>query len=189
MHSDKKTQSFCDVNFRYQNGIAEKIRTIISLARAMLFNAMIKCPSTVHLGLWPCAAHHAVDVLNNMAGPSGLLQNKYSRGVKGDRSFRGFHTFGSPIFALNLTLHAENKLSSWKPHASPCTRMGKSRHHASNVLMVFDSRANCIKPQFHEAHDEEFQTVAPNSNNCLLKIGKLFLMRSIMPMIPTLLHL
>ena len=39
----KQTQSFYRVNAHYQNGIVErKIKTLISLARVILFNAIIK---------------------------------------------------------------------------------------------------------------------------------------------------
>jgi len=62
----QQTQSFCGVSAHHQNGVAErKIATVISLARAMLFNAMIKWPKHVHLGFWPFAVHYAVDILNN----------------------------------------------------------------------------------------------------------------------------
>ena len=41
--TNRQTQSFCGVNAHYQNGVAEnKTRTVISLARVMLFNSMIK---------------------------------------------------------------------------------------------------------------------------------------------------
>ena len=45
-----QAQSFCGVNAHHQNGVAERqIKTIISLARAMLFTAMIKNPTVIAL--------------------------------------------------------------------------------------------------------------------------------------------
>jgi len=91
--SAHKIQSFCSMNAHYQNSVAKrKIYTITSLARAMLFNAMIKWLFTVHLGLWPYAVHYAVDVLNNTPKSYGFTSKEIFTGVKGDRSFHHFHT-------------------------------------------------------------------------------------------------
>lgn len=166
--SARQTQSFCGVNAHHQNSMAErKIRTIVALARAMLFNAMIKWPSTIHLGLWPYAVHYAVDVLNNTPKSCGFTPKEIFTRVKGDRSFRHFHIWGSLAFVLDPTIQQGKKIPTWRPRSSPSVFIGKSHQHASNVSLVYIPKTNFLKPQFHLVHDDEFQTVAPNNNNSL----------------------
>ena len=84
--SSRQTQSFCGANTHHQNGSAErKIRTAMSLARAMMFNTMKKWPSTVHLGFWTCDIHYAVEILNNTPKPRGFAPKEIFTGAKGDR--------------------------------------------------------------------------------------------------------
>ena len=45
--------------------------------------------------------------------------------------------------------------------------IGKSKNHAANVSLVYDPNTNCISPQFHLVHDNEFHTVTSSSSNTL----------------------
>ena len=166
--SVRQTQSFCGVNAHHQNGVTErKIRTIVSLACAMMFNAMIKWPSPVHLELWPRAINCAIEILNSTPRSSGFTPKEIFGGTKGDRFFRNFHTFGSPDFVLDPSLQAGQKTPAWKPRSSPCVLIRKSKNLASNISLILDPHANCIKQQFHLVHDDEFQTVATTTNDSL----------------------
>ena len=163
-----QVQTFCGVNAHHQNGVAErKIKTVISLARAMLFTAMIKNPTVITLQFWPFAVHYAVDILNNTPNSSGFTPKEIFTGVKGDRNFKNFHTFGSPAFVLHPTIQKGNKLPTWSPRSLPSAFIGKSREHASNVSLVFKPVTNHISPQFHIVHDDDFQTVSPSGSNSL----------------------
>ena len=112
----QQTQSFCGISAYHQNSVAErKIKLVINLARAILFNTMIRWPDTVHLSFWPYAVHYATDILNNTPKSSGFSPKEIFTGIKGDRSLRHFHTFHSPAFVLHPTITNEKKLSTWKP--------------------------------------------------------------------------
>ena len=162
----QQTQSFCGVSAHHQNGVAErKIKSVINLARAMLFNAMIRWPDTIHLSFWPYAVHYATDILNNTPKSSGFSPKEIFTGIKGDRSLRHFHTFGSPAFVLHPTIANGKKLPTWKPRSKPAVFLGKSRQHASNVSLVYDPSTHHISPQFYLVHDDEFQTVSSSNNN------------------------
>ena len=166
--SASQVQSFCSVSAHHQNRVTErKIKTIISLARAMLFTAMIKNPVVITLQFWPYAVHYAVEIINNTPNSSGFTPKEIFTGVKGHRTFKNFHTFGSPAFVLNPTIQRGNKLPTWSPRSIPSVFIGKSKEHASNVSLVFNPATNHISPQFHIAHDDDFQTISPSGSNSL----------------------
>jgi len=79
----------------------------------MLFNAMIKWPSTIHLGYWPFAVAYAVDILNNIPKSYGFTPKEIFTGIKGDRSFKNYYTFGSPTYVLDTSLQAGKKIPNW----------------------------------------------------------------------------
>ena len=112
----QQNQMFCGVSAHNQNGIAgRKIKTVISLARAILLHAMMHCTHTIHLGLWPCAVHCAIEILNNTPKSNGFTPKEIYSGAKGVRSFKHFHAFGSPNYVLHPTIFDDKKLPTWKP--------------------------------------------------------------------------
>ena len=155
--TNQQTQSFCGVNAHHQNAIAEnKIRTVISLARAMLFNSMMKWPNAIHLGYWPFAVHYAVEILNNTPKPSGFTPKEIFTGTKGDRNFKHYHTFGCPAYVLDPALQAGHKIPNWQPRSKPCIFVGKSRQHAASVSMTVNPETNVVSPNFHVVYDDDF---------------------------------
>ena len=135
------------MNAHHQNSIAErKIRTVVSLARAMLFTAMIKNPGAVTLKLWPFAVHYAADILSNTPTSSGFTLKEIFIGVKGDRNFKNFHAFGSPAFVLDPIIQRGSKLPTWSPRSIPSVFIGKSHEYASNVSLVLNPDTNFISP-------------------------------------------
>ena len=107
----QQIQSYCSVNAHHQNRVAEwKIKTMISLAQAMLFNVIIKWPNIINVGFWPYAVHYAVDILNNTPNSSGFTPREIFTGSQTDRSLKNFHTFRLPAYVLDPTIQQGKKL-------------------------------------------------------------------------------
>lgn len=99
------------MNAHHQNGIAERhIRSITERARTMLIHAMIHWPDIVTENLWPYALRLAVDLHNSTPGSSNLTPEEIVKGAKHRSCLPDFHTFGCPIFVLDLTLQQGNKI-------------------------------------------------------------------------------
>ena len=116
--------------------LKEKFKTVISLSRAILLQAMIRWSHAINIGFLPCSVHHAVVMLNNNPKHNGFTPKQTFTCVKGARSFRNFHTFVSPTHVLHSTIDDGNKLPTWKLRSKPTFFLGKSLQHASNISLV-----------------------------------------------------
>ena len=152
-----QTQSFCETNAQNQNSTVErKIHAFISLASAMLFAVMMKISAVIALQFWLCTINYVVDMLNSASNSSGFIRKEIFTNIKENHYFKNFYTFDSPTFALNPAIQKGNKLPAWHPRSIPSVFISKSREYASNVSMVFNPTNNCILPQFHIEHDDDF---------------------------------
>ena len=133
----------------------------------MKLKAMLKWQHAVHLVFWPHAVHCIIDVLSNAHRSRGFIPKEIFAGTKGGRSFRNFHTFGSPAFVLDPGLQAIQNVPEWKNRSHLCVFLGKSKNHASNVSLILDPHTNFIKPQFHLVHDDDFLIVSTTTENVL----------------------
>ena len=76
----------------------------------MLFNALIKWLSTIHLGYWPFEIHYTADILNNTPGPSSFTLKEIFTSIKGKQNLKNIYMFGSPVCILNPALALGKKL-------------------------------------------------------------------------------
>ena len=103
--TNKQTWYFCGVNAHHQNRIAEnKIRSVVSLSRALLFNTMIKWPPVAHLCCWPFVVYCSVEILNNTLKLCGFAPKEMFTGVKGYRKVKHCHALGSSACVLDKAL-------------------------------------------------------------------------------------
>ena len=170
---DEKNQtiSYAGVNAHFQNGIAEKrIRDLQESARKMLLHAKSRWSEAVSINLWPYALRNANDKIcmipDSLDGTS-----KYERFVNADISMKikTHHTIFCPVFALNNSLQAGNKISKWLPRARLGINLGISPRHSRTVSLVLNLRTGLVSPQFHIIHDDFFETVKPGSGNGITK--------------------
>ena len=149
-------QSFFGVNAHHQNGVVKKkIKTMMCLARDMLFTTMTKWPSVVNYRFWMHAIHYSVDILINSAKFCDFTTKELFARLKRDRSLRHCHTFGSPACILDPKLQTGKKLPTWHPRSKPSVHLEKSPNHSSNNSLACDPSANFVLPQFYIVHDAE----------------------------------
>ena len=108
-----------------------------------------------------------MDISNNAPNSLGLAPKEILTGAKVDRSFKNFHTFGSPDFVLHSTMQKVQKIPTWLPRSITSVLVGKCRDHASNVSLVCNPATNHMPPQFHITRDDKFQTVPPSGSKSL----------------------
>jgi len=123
-----QTISYIVVNAHFQNGIAEKrIHDLKDSARRMLLHAKARWSEAVSINLWPYALRNANNKLymipDNVDGTS-----KFERFVRSDVSMqlKTHYTLFCPIYALNNSLQAGNKISMWLPRSRLGINLGIS---------------------------------------------------------------
>ena len=78
----KQTQIFCSINAHYHNGRAEqKIKTVISFVRVILFAAIVKQLNIIHVDFQPYAVYYAIDIINNTSNASSFTPKEIFIGV------------------------------------------------------------------------------------------------------------
>jgi hypothetical protein len=88
------------VGGQHQNGHAERsIRTVFSLARALLIHSALYWPDAHDLELWPFAVEYAVWILNNLPDADSLSPlEKFSRQkFQNYNHLRRSHDWGAPV--------------------------------------------------------------------------------------------
>ena len=150
------------VGAHHQNGRAERaIRTITSLARAMLIHSALHWSTAHDLSLWPMAMDHAIWIWNRLPGNDGLSpEEKFSgQKVSSHDALRRLHVWGAPTYVLEPRLQDGQKIPKFHPRSRQGRFMGFSNQHSSSVALVLNRRTGKITPQFHCVFDDFFQTV------------------------------
>ena len=150
------------VGSQHQNGKAERsIRTVFSLARAMLIHSALYWPDSHDLSHWPMAVNHAVWILNNLPSSDGLSAEEKFSGTKlrNYDHLRSTHVWGAPCYVLDPKLQDGSKLPKFKARSRQGKFLGYSAEHASSVGLVLNRVTGRISPQFHVVYDDYFQTV------------------------------
>ena len=75
------------------------------------------------------------------------------------------HTFGCPVYALNVSLQAGNTIPKWDQRARLGANLGPSPHHAISVSLILNLTSKLVSPQFHIIHDDFFETVRPGATD------------------------
>lgn len=150
------------VGSQHQNGKAERsIRTVFSLARAMMIHSALYWPDSHDLSHWPLAVNHAVWILNNLPGDDGLSAEEKFSGQKSSSydHLRRTHVWGAPCYVLDPALQNGSKLPKFKARSRQGKFLGYSLEHASSVGLILNRQTGRISPQFHVVYDDYFQTV------------------------------
>ena len=150
------------VGAHHQNGKAERaIRTITSLARAMMIHSALHWPEAHNLSHWPMAMDHAVYLWNNLPASDGLsAEEKFTRQKFPNYDhLRRAHVWGAPTYVLDPKLQDGNKIPKFSPRSRQGKFLGYSRNHSSSVALVLNRQTGKISPQFHCLFDDFFQTV------------------------------
>ena len=150
------------VGAHHQNGRAERaIRTITSLARAMMIHSALHWNASHDLSLWPMAMDHATWIWNHLPGPDGLsAEEKFSgQKVASHSSLRRVHVWGCPAYVLEPRLQDGQKIPKFHPRSRQGRFVGFSKEHSSSVALILNRRTGKITPQFHCVFDDFFQTV------------------------------
>jgi hypothetical protein len=164
LSSKNQTLVFSGVRVHHQNGVAERaIKTITSLARAMMLHMVFHWPKQADLQLWPYVFQHAVFLWNH-------LPNRTTR-VSSMEVFSGscFPTgeilkrcklWGCPAYVLVPTLQDGKKIPKWHPRSRRGMFLGFSTNHSSTIGLVLNLVTGHLSPQYHLVHDELFTTVS-----------------------------
>lgn len=150
------------VGSQHQNGKAERsIRTVFSLARAMMIHSALYWPDSHDLSHWPMAVNHAVWILNNLPGDDGLSAEEKFSGQKlfNYDHLRSTHVWGAPVYVLDPALQNGSKLPKFKARSRQGQFLGYSPEHSSSVGLILNRQTGRISPQFHVVYDDYFQTV------------------------------
>jgi hypothetical protein len=161
LHKDQ-ILDFSGVGAQHQNGRAERaIRTITSLARAMMIHSALHWPDVHDLSLWPMAMDHAVYIWNHLPSADGLsAEEKFSKTKFASYDFlRRTHVWGAPTYVLDPKLQDGKKLPKFSPRSRQGRFLGFSKEHSSSVALVLNPRTGKISPQFHCVFDDFFETV------------------------------
>ena len=157
---------FAGVGAHHHNAQAERaIRTIMSIARAMMLHAGIHWPDMAQPSLWPMAVHHACNLWNRVPNPSSGLApiDIFTKSRFPQRKLLDYHVWGCPVYVLNKRLQDGMKLPKWTPRSERAIYVGVSPRHSSQVPLVLLPRTGSLTPQFHVVFDDYFATVGADN--------------------------
>ena len=83
-----------------------------------------------------------------------------------------FHHFGCPVYVLGEDLKGDTKQHKWKQRTKVGMYLGRSKHHAADVSLILNTKANFITPQYHVLFDDDFHSVTSASEKLVNKHGK-----------------
>ena len=75
------------------------------------------------------------------------------------------HTFGCPVYTLNVSLQVGNTIPKWDQRTRLGTNLGPSPHHAISVSLILNLTSKLVSPQFHIIHDDFFETARPGATD------------------------
>ena len=152
---------YCGTNAHHQNGVAEQaIGPISNMARAILLHASAHWKHGIDSTMWPMAvqyytyAYYILPRSNNIS-PSDLYFGSTIPRYK----LRNMHVWGCPVYVLNPTLQAGNKIPRWEPLSKLDVFCGLSTIHSSEVPQVLNLTTGSKTTQFHVVFDNMFSTV------------------------------
>ena len=156
---------FAGAGGHHQNGVAErKIRTVMNVARALMFHAAIHWPEMADAKLWPMAVQHAVYLVNHMPDEeTGLSPHDLFTRTRWEYSkFQDTHVWGCPVYGLKAPLASGNKIPRWETRSDRLINMGHSPEHASTVPLLLNPSSGAMKTIFHVVFDDWYATVSSN---------------------------
>jgi hypothetical protein len=162
--SKDQTLDLSGVGAHHQNGVAERtIRTITSLARAMMLHMAFHWPEETNLQLWPYALQHAAFVWNHLPNKTSRISPVEifsSTNNPTGEILQRCRVWGCPVYVLSPELQDGRKIPKWHPRARRGMFLGFSTMHSSTVGLVLNLKTGHISPQYHVVYDKLFTTVS-----------------------------
>ncbi len=151
---------YCGTNAHHQNEVAERaIRTISNMARAMLLHASTHWKQGIDSTMWPMAVQYAAYVSNILPRSNNISPCDLFFGATIPRhKLLNLHVWGCPVYVLNPTLQAGNKIPRWEPRSKCGVFCGLSTVHSSEVPQVLNLTTGSKTTQFHVVFDDHFST-------------------------------
>jgi hypothetical protein len=75
------------------------------------------------------------------------------------RDLQHAHVWGCPVFVLDPRLQDGKKIPKWNRRARLAQFVGFSPEHSTLVANVRHLQTNYVSPQFHQIHDDNFETI------------------------------
>jgi hypothetical protein len=126
----------------------------------MLLHSSAHWKEGIDSSLWPMAVTYAVHVYNNTPNSQNLCPADLFTGSTVPRHrLRDLHTWGCPVYVLDPTLQAGQKIPRWQPRSRRGIFVGLSNTHSSEVPLVLNLTTGSITPQYHLVFDDRFSTV------------------------------
>ena len=171
-HNARQRLTFCGMNAHLQNGITERsIHDLLESARKQLLHACACWPQAVHFAPWPYTLRNAALLHNNLPVlEDDTLRLELFSSILVGCNMKHMHTFGCPVFALQIALASGNYLPRWSPPAHLGLNLGPSPMHARNVCLVLNLITGCVSPQYHCRFDNFFETTRHRSSDVLIGV-------------------
>ncbi len=156
----------------FPNRIAEKaICNLQENARKQLLHLMTRWPRATRIFLWPYTLHYAACLHHNLP----TLQDNISRlkkfsGVDIGFHLHHFHTFGCPVYALDISLASGKSIPKWSLRAWIDLDLGPSPFNAQKVNLVLNLSTEVVSPQYHCKYNDFFETSWYNQLNLVAVI-------------------
>lgn len=163
----KQVLAFAAPGAHHHNPAERAIRTVTSIARAMMIHSAIHWPEMSDTCLWPMAVQHAAYLYNHVPDTSTGLSplDLFSRSRWEQSKLLGLHVWGCPTYLLEHATRDGKKIPRWVPRSERCSNMGLSSSHVSLVPMVLNPRTGSISAQFHVVWDDWFATVSSDPSS------------------------
>ena len=176
LEASNQNITFCGVGAHHQNGIAERFIGILTeRARTVLLNAHARNTIHIPMELWTFAFRHVCTQWNNTPRKelNWCTPNEMFAGVgrqikRKKTQFQHFHPFGCPVYILHEAIQDNKKPPRWNPRSRVGIYLGKSKHHASDVAWVLNTKTGNVSPQYHVVHDDNFSTT-----KCTSELGEI----------------
>ena len=129
----------------------------------------------IQFHLWSYVLAHASNIVNHLhKGPDGNSPLEIISGTEVRPKLKHFHTFGYPVFALDLRLQDGNSIPKWNPRCRIDLYLGNSPQHTRSISLVLHLDTAHVSPQYHVQHDQFFETVGRNDSPKSWKIFAAF---------------
>ena len=126
----------------------------------MLLHASAHWKQDIDSTMWPMAVKYACYVSNNLPRNNNVSPSDLFFGASIPRhKLQNVHVWGCPVYVLNPTLQAGNRIPRWEPRSRRGVFCGFGTLHSSEVPQVLNLSTGSITTQYHVVFDDLFSTV------------------------------
>jgi hypothetical protein len=130
------------------------------MARAVLLHSSAHWKEGIDSSLRPLAVTYAVHVYNNTPHAQNLCPADLFTGSTVLRhQLKDLHTLGCPVYVLDPSLQAGQKLRRWEPRSQRGIFVCLSNIHSSEVPLILNLSIGSITSQYHVVFDDRFFTI------------------------------